>query len=82
MMSIRALCLVLAAVLATLQVPLLWLWVTLCLVGMVLLPWLAVILANDRPPRNRFRSPRHPVRETGPHGLPGPRPAARIIDVE
>ena len=34
------------------QKPPLWgLWASLCVVGMVVLPWLAVILANDRPPR-------------------------------
>jgi hypothetical protein len=27
--------------------------VVLCVVGMVLLPWLAVILANDRPPKTK-----------------------------
>jgi hypothetical protein len=66
MMLVRAGCLILAAVLAMAGVPLLALWVSLCLVGAVLLPWLAVILANDRGPRpeyklaNRFRRPTPP----------------------
>lgn len=55
MMSVRAMCLVLATVLAVAQVPLLWLWVPLCLVGMVVIPWLAVILANDRAPKAQYR---------------------------
>jgi hypothetical protein len=55
MMSIRALCLVVAAVLVGSNAPLLWLWVPLCVVGMVLMPWLAVIIANDRPPKERHR---------------------------
>lgn len=55
MMSVRALCLILAAVLFSLNVPLLPLWLVLCVVGMVVLPWLAVILANDRPPREQYR---------------------------
>jgi hypothetical protein len=55
MMSVRALCLVAAAVLVSVHAPLLWLWVPLCLVGMVIVPWLAVILANDGPPKSRYR---------------------------
>ena len=55
MMSIRAVCLVAAAVLVSAHAPLLWLWVPICLVGMVVVPWLAVILANDRLPRNEHR---------------------------
>jgi uncharacterized membrane protein len=55
MMSIRAVCLILAAVLVSIRVPLLPLWIGLCVVAMVLLPWLAVILANDRPPREEHR---------------------------
>jgi Flp pilus assembly protein TadB len=55
MMSIRAVCLVVAAVLVGTNAPMLWLWVPLCVVGMVLLPWLAVIIANDRPPKERCR---------------------------
>ena len=62
MMLVRAGCLVLAAVLAMLHAPWLALWVALCLAGAVILPWLAVIWANNRRPRpeyrlgNRFRS--------------------------
>jgi uncharacterized membrane protein len=55
MMGIRALCLVVGAVLVSVKAPMLWLWLPLCLVGMVLIPWLAVLLANDRPPREEYR---------------------------
>jgi hypothetical protein len=53
MMSIRALCLVAGAVLVSTKPPLWGLWLILCIAGMVLLPWLAVILANDRPAKSR-----------------------------
>ena len=53
MMLTRAACLVGGAILVTARPPLWPLWVVLCVVGMVLLPWLAVIIANDRPPRTR-----------------------------
>jgi hypothetical protein len=59
MMVTRALCLIGAALLVA-QRP--WLWqlgALLCVVGAVVLPWLAVILANDRPPLRR--GPASPV---------------------
>ncbi|MGC9666510.1 DUF3099 domain-containing protein [Planosporangium sp. 12N6] len=55
MMMVRALCLIIAAVLVSLRVPLLPLWLILCVTAMVLLPWLAVIMANDRPPKEEHR---------------------------
>jgi uncharacterized membrane protein len=55
MMSIRAVCLVIAAVLVSARAPLLWLWLPICGFGMVVVPWLAVILANDRLPKDRYR---------------------------
>jgi hypothetical protein len=82
MMSIRALCLVAAAVLVSAHAPLLWLWVPICLVGMVVVPWLAVILANDRLPRpehrllHRQRNPAPPERALGPAEEP------RVIDAD
>lgn len=57
MMSIRAVCLILAAILVSLRVPLLPVWLVLCVIAMVLLPWLAVILANDGPPKDQYRLP-------------------------
>jgi fatty acid desaturase len=73
MMLVRAGCLVLAAVLAMLQVPLLALWVLLCLVGAVILPWLAVILANDSGPRPEYKLANRFRRE------PPPPPAQRAL---
>ena len=83
MMSFRALCLVAAAVLVGVHAPLLWVWIPICLVGMVIVPWLAVILANDRPPRKRQRGPA--VRQAPPaETLPEPMAIepVRIIDAE
>jgi len=53
MMSIRAACLVAGAVLINLRPPLLPLWLVLCVVGMVALPWMAVLIANDRPAKTK-----------------------------
>ncbi|MFI5931122.1 DUF3099 domain-containing protein [Actinoplanes sp. NPDC051494] len=53
MMGIRSLCLILGAILISVQPPLLPLWLILCVAGMVILPWLAVMIANDRPPKSR-----------------------------
>lgn len=55
MMSIRVVCLIMAGVLVSVQAPLLWLWLPLCVVGMVLLPWMAVLIANDRLPKEQHR---------------------------
>jgi hypothetical protein len=56
MMVTRGVCLIGAAILVT-QRPWLWqLWAVLCVVGTVVLPWLAVILANDAPPRKHGAS--------------------------
>jgi hypothetical protein len=82
MMSLRAVCLVLGAVLAVLQVPLLWLWLILCGLGMVFLPWMAVLIANDRPvkPEHRWRHQQSPPSST-PNALPA-QTTGKIIDVE
>lgn len=58
MMLVRGLCVIVAAILVTAKVPLLWLWLSLLLVGAAVLPWAAVLLANDRGPRpeQRFRN--------------------------
>lgn len=57
MMATRVGCLILGGVLISAEVPLLPVWLTLCLLGMVLLPWAAVLIANDRPPRERASRP-------------------------
>jgi hypothetical protein len=53
MMSARAACLIIGAVLVSVRPPLLPLWLILCAAGMILLPWAAVLIANDRPPKSR-----------------------------
>jgi hypothetical protein len=71
MMSVRVLAVIAAAVLVNLQPPLLWFWLALCGLGMIVVPWVAVMLANDRLPKERHRWRGHrPVgrvpREVGP----------------
>jgi Flp pilus assembly protein TadB len=63
MMSFRAVCLVVATVLVYTHVPLLAIWLPILLLGMLVVPWLAVILANDRSPKSYYRKlgRRHPV---------------------
>jgi hypothetical protein len=85
MMSTRGLCLLLAIVLTLIKPPLLGLWLILCVVGMVLLPWLAVLIANDRPAKSRAErrlQAQRPYRASPvPPALPAPRDD-RIIDAE
>jgi fatty acid desaturase len=79
MMGLRALCLIVAAVLVMLKVPLLVVWLPLCGVGMVLLPWLAVILANDRPPKDQHRLKRYRENTSPTNALPS-QPHGKVID--
>jgi hypothetical protein len=85
MMSVRAACLVVGAILVGLDAPLLWLWLPACAVGMVLIPWLAVLIANDRPVKEEHRLVnlfhRRPVAPPPPRTLPAERPRP-TIDVE
>jgi arginine exporter protein ArgO len=53
MMGLRAVCLILGAVLISVKPPLLPLWLILCAAGMVFLPWAAVLIANDRPTKSK-----------------------------
>ncbi len=55
MMGIRVVCVIVGAVLVGAQAPMLWLWLPLVGLGMILIPWLAVLLANDRPPKEQHR---------------------------
>jgi hypothetical protein len=57
MMSVRAVCLILGGVLISVKPPLLSLWLILCAAGMVFLPWAAVLIANDRPPKSKRPAP-------------------------
>jgi arginine exporter protein ArgO len=80
MMGVRTVCLIVAAVLVGLKVPHAMFWVAICIAGMVALPWMAVIIANDRPPKksSRFTSRFRP-RPDEPRALP-PVPDDRIVD--
>ncbi|MEV4413931.1 DUF3099 domain-containing protein [Catellatospora sp. NPDC049609] len=79
MMLLRAGCLILASVLAMAKVPLLWLWLPLCGLGMVLLPWLAVILANDRPPKEEHRFKRFRRHTVPTNALPA-QPGGQVYE--
>ncbi|WP_213450936.1 DUF3099 domain-containing protein [Rhizomonospora bruguierae] len=83
MMSVRAGCLVLGAVLIGLRPPLLGVWLSLCAVGMVFLPWAAVLIANDGPPKQEHRLAtklhRQRSKEPTPRVLPAETPP-RVID--
>jgi Protein of unknown function (DUF3099) len=82
MMMVRALCLVGGAIIVSTKPPLWGLWLSLCVVGMVVIPWLAVILANDRPARSRAERARgsQPI-VADRAALPAP-PQARVIDAD
>lgn len=78
MMGLRVVCLVVAAVLVGLKVPnALW-WVAVCIAGMVALPWMAVLIANDRPPKkaSRFTTKVQSLRHA-PRALPPSAPDRR-----
>jgi Flp pilus assembly protein TadB len=83
MMSLRIICLILIVVFVSIHAPLVWLWVPVLLFGMFIVPWLAVILANDRPPKRRTRGigqPNHPEqRALTPRE---PEPERRVIDID
>lgn len=84
MMGLRTLCLIVGAVLISLQPPLLPLWLVLCAIGMVTLPWAAVLIANDRPPKSKANPPA-PQPGAGPKSLEQPEAEDirhRTIDVE
>jgi hypothetical protein len=55
LMLLRVLCLILAAVLVSADVPHALVWVLILTGGMVAFPWIAVMVANDRPPRTESR---------------------------
>lgn len=85
MMSIRVVCLILAAILVSTRPPLLWLWLGLCAAGMTVIPWVAVVLANDRLPKEQHRWRRHRPDPAGARSLPAGSPggaAQPVIDLE
>ena len=74
MMGIRALCVIVAGIVVMNDLPLLPLWLTICVAGAVILPWTAVMLANDGAPKPQHRLMNRFRRETPPppatHALP------------
>jgi Flp pilus assembly protein TadB len=71
MMSFRAGCLVAGAIIVSTKPPLWGLWLALAVAGMVVLPWLAVLMANDRRPRRPGQVATPPVSQQP--ALPAPR---------
>src|SRR5215472_14738359 len=53
MMLLRVVCLVGAAVLVAQKPPLWGLWAALLAIAAIIIPWVAVVLANDGPPKKR-----------------------------
>lgn len=84
MMGIRALLLIIATVLAMVGAPMPWLWLSLCAIGMVLLPWMAVMVANDRLPKDEHRiSRKASFRRAKPDSTPAvSSKKSRVIDVD
>ena len=95
MMGLRLVFLIIAGVLVSVEAPMLWLWLPLCIAGMVFLPWMAVLIANDRPPKEKYqltaflrgsrkRSPDAPSEVTGeaPQRPEITSTEQRIIDAE
>jgi Flp pilus assembly protein TadB len=78
MMSIRGVLVIVCGILVMAEVPLLWLWLIFGVAGMAVLPWLAVLLANDRlAKRKPSRFARHHKR-----AQPLEAPEHRMIDSE
>lgn len=81
MMMLRIVCLVVGVALVMARVPLLGLWLPLLGLGMVFLPWFAVILANDRPPKDKHRMRRYRGNTSPANALPT-QPAGPTIDAD
>jgi Flp pilus assembly protein TadB len=80
MMGLRAVCIVAAVLITTADVPYAMVWVGLCILGMILLPWMAVLVANDRLPKKDSRFSAHFGGHPAPErALP---PANPVIDLE
>jgi Protein of unknown function (DUF3099) len=81
MMSLRAVCLAVATLLVGLKVPHALAWAGLAIAAMIALPWMAVLIANDRPPRksSTFTARLHRRGPAGPPGLPAAGSPDRVI---
>lgn len=88
MMGVRVACLIVGAILVGIQAPMLWLWLPLAGLGMILIPWLAVLLANDRPPKEkhrlggRFRARSRSLADPEPTSLTVEEQPHKVIDAE
>lgn len=84
MMVTRAVFLVLGAILISVQPPLLPLWLCLCVLGMIFLPWAAVLIANDRAPKKKPARPAPVQAKPQRSIIPGPPDDTRhrTIDLE
>ena len=85
MMGLRAACLITGAILISVKPPLLPVWLILCAAGMVLLPWMAVIIANDRPAKTRAERAQSRQAPAPGHRVLEEKPAERehpVIDAD
>jgi Flp pilus assembly protein TadB len=86
MMGLRAVCVVAAVLITTAEVPYAMVWVGVCIVGMVVLPWAAVLVANDRLPKKESRFSAHfgghpaPERALPPAAPVADAPEPRVLD--
>ncbi|HEY8453076.1 MAG: DUF3099 domain-containing protein [Micromonosporaceae bacterium] len=80
MMLVRAVCLIAGAVVVSTRPPLMWLWLILCAVGMTVIPYVAVVLANHRLPRQRGR--RHRPALATPDAAVLPQQAAQPLELD
>jgi Flp pilus assembly protein TadB len=75
MMGTRAVCLVLAVTWYRT-----WWLMAIFIVGGVVLPWMAVLIANDRPPRRARKVNRYAGRPDPGRALEAPRGERRVIE--
>lgn len=75
MMATRAVCLVLAAV----TYHTVWL-MAIFIVGAVALPWMAVLIANDRPPKKAEKTNRYEGHPDPSRAIEAPRGEGRVIE--
>jgi len=75
MMSTRAVCLVFAAVFYRT-----WWLMAIFVVGGVVLPWMAVLIANDRPPRKARKVNRYAGRPDRGRAIEAPQGEGRVIE--
>jgi hypothetical protein len=79
MMSLRGICLAVATLLVGLKVPHALAWASIAIAAMIALPWMAVLIANDRPPKksSTFTSKLRRAPAPEPRALP---PSGPVID--